>query len=66
MMMMMTMKTVVMMTTVKIEIQQCNKNGHLWPGTVLSTLHKFTQEGEVRKKKAIRGKEGEEEAASLL
>lgn len=39
---------------------------HLWPSTVLSTLHVFAQEKEERKIGGIRGRKTEEKQALLL
>lgn len=44
-------------TTIIIETQQQQQDGYLQPGTVLSTLHGFTQDREGRKMRRIRGKE---------
>ena len=56
-----TVKTVVVMTTIIIEIHQQQQNQHLWPGTVLGTSWIYS--GARRKRRGIRGKQSEGEVA---
>lgn len=55
-----------MMMTTMTTTTIAKKNYHLWPSTILSTVHVFAQEKEERKIGRIRGRETEEKQAPLL